>query len=232
MKDTLKVYVDSLFEGVEPSDAVAELHDEILSNLEARYDDCIRAGMTHQRAYTAVIGTMGDVSGLIRQVSGSGQHTKGIFEKTSPRSKLFQKYGYIFTDQNIKVIKRTAIAVLWLVIIILYFLYSYATYDWDISWIIFLFGALITIAVNTAGKIAGISRGGDNAESRIRLLKSIRGGVTAMMWVGIVIVYLLFSHQTYAWDVSWLIFLLGAVIQIILNAVFKIQINRYSSGQS
>lgn len=227
MKYTLKVYVDSLFNGVEPSTAVTELHDEILSNLEARYDDCIKGGMTPQRAYAAVIGTMGDVSGLIAQVSGSGQHEEGIFEKTSPRSRLLRKYSYIFTEENIKAVKGAAIAVMWILITVLYFLINYHSYAWDISWIIFLIGAALTVGINMVGSIAKISRMGDNPESRVKLLKSIRGSVSTIMWLAIVTFYFIISYDSQEWDITWLVFLLGAVAQIILSTVFKIQINRY-----
>lgn len=44
MKNSLKAYVDGLFADAVPSPALEELHDEILSNLSERYDDCIKAG--------------------------------------------------------------------------------------------------------------------------------------------------------------------------------------------
>ena len=125
MKNSLKAYVDGLFADAVPSPALEELHDEILSNLSERYDDCIKAGMSPQRAFTAVIGTMGDVSGLIAQVSGSGVHEVGIFEKISPKSRLFEKYAYVFTEDNLKSIKGAVISVMWLAIVIIYFLVSF-----------------------------------------------------------------------------------------------------------
>ena len=51
MKNSLKAYVDGLFADAVPSPALEELHDEILSNLSERYDDCIKAGMSPQREH-------------------------------------------------------------------------------------------------------------------------------------------------------------------------------------
>lgn len=227
MKYSLKVYVDSLFNDVPPSDAVTELHDEMLTNLEERYDDCINGGMSPQRAYAAVIGTMGDVESLIKQVSGTGMHTQGLFEKASPRSILIRKYSYIFTNENLKEIKGAAIAVMWLMIVVAYFVFSELFGLWDISWLIFLFGAALTVGINMASSIAKISRSGESDQNRIRLLKSIRGGATAIMWLAITMIYFIISTVWNSWNNTWLIFIFGAMAQIIMNTVFKIQINRY-----
>ncbi len=226
MKYTLKYYVDGLFKDVPNSEAVSELHDEILSNLEERYDDCIKGGMTPQRAYAAVIGTMGDVSSLIEQVSGTGKHTAGIFEKVSPRSRLMHKYSYVFTSDNLKAIKGAAIAVMWLLIVIAFFLMTFNG-GAEFAWLIFLVGAALTVGINMAVSIAKISRNGESRENRVKILKSVHGNVTAIMWLTIVIMYFLISINSRQWDMTWLIFIFGAIAQIILTTVFKIQISRF-----
>lgn len=227
MKNSLKAYVDGLFADAAPSPALDELHDEILSNLTERYDDCINAGMSPQRAYTAVIGTMGDVSGLIRQVSGSGVHETGLFEKISPKSRLFEKYAYVFTEDNLKSIKGAVISLMWLAIVILYFLISFLYGGWIFTWLIFIVGAALTVAVNMGVNIIRCSREGDAPESRIKLLSVIQGGVTAIMWMAIVVLYFIGSFASSRWEISWLIFIVGAAVQIILNLAFKIQKSRF-----
>lgn len=226
MKYTLKYYVDSIFEGTPDTEAVRELHDEILSNLEARYDDCISGGMTPQRAYAAVIGTMGDVSGLIDQVCGSGYHVKGSFEKQTPFGRLLKKYSYIFTEKNIRIIKRTVIAVMWLLITTIFLVGCYVGY-FEYLWMIFPIGAALNVGINMAGNIARISRGGDNDKTRIRLLKTVRSSTSAIMWIMLAMLYIMLSIESDEWGITWVIFLLGAAVQIIINTVFKIQINRY-----
>lgn len=229
MKNSLKAYVDGLFSDTPMIPAVTELHDEILSNLEARYDDCINAGMSPQRAYTAVIGTMGDIAPLISQVSGTGVHEEGIFEKASPKSRLLQKYSYVFTDENVKSIKGAAIALLWIGITILFFLAGFYGGEFDTAWLIFILGAAITVGISMGSKIIKLSKGGDTPEIRIKMLKTIRGGASAIMWLLVVIIYFVFNLGGYYWDISWLIFLVAAMVQIVLNLIFKIQINRYKN---
>ena len=185
--------------------------------------------MSPQRAFTAVIGTMGDVSGLIAQVSGSGVHEVGIFEKISPKSRLLEKYAYVFTEDNLKSIKGAVISVMWLAIVIIYFLVSFLYGGWTVTWLIFVVGAALTVAVNTASKIMKYSRAGDDPESRIKLLSTVEGGVTSIMWLAIVIVYFIGSFASRRWDISWLIFVVGAAAQIIISLVFKIQKSRFKN---
>ncbi len=229
MKNSLKVYVDSLFQGAPQSEPVRELHDEILSNLEERYDDCIAGGMTPQRAYTAVVGTMGDIGKLIRQVSEENRHPGGLFERSSPTGKgIFKKYSYIFTDKNLKIIKRSAIAVMWILLVAFYFMISFYTDQWDFTWVVFLVGAGLNVAINMAGDIACFSRRGDDSESRIKILKSIRGSMSAILWLATTFFYFMIceSHN-YMVERAWIIFILAAAVQVVMNAVIKIQINRY-----
>lgn len=229
MKSAIRAYVDNLFKDAPHESAVTELREEILSNLEARYDDCITAGMTPQRAYAAVIGTMGDVSGLITQVSGSGICEEGIFEKASPRSRLMNKYAYVFKESNIKSIKNAAISVMWLLIVVCYFLMNHENDCWEYSWLIFIVGAALTVGLNMIGSIIRISRN-DDTESRIKLLKKIRGGVTAIMWLAIVFFYFMIGFSSSnMWDISWLIFILGAAAQIVVNTIFKVLISRFTA---
>lgn len=226
MNYTLKVYVDSLFKDVPESQAVNDLRDEILSNLEARYDDCIKSGMSHQRAYAAVIGTMGDVSKLIEQVSDTGTHTQGVFEKVSPFGRMLRKYSYIFTEENIKTISRSAIAILWLLVVILFFLIGFSD-DFSYAWLIFIVGAGINVGINTAAKALQISKMGDNNEARVKLLKSVRGGASAIMWLVVTFFFFCIGFNSYEWEYAMLLFIMGAIIQIVINTVFKIQIRRY-----
>lgn len=229
MKNSLRVYVDSLFQGAPQSEPVRELHDEILSNLEERYDDCIAGGMTPQRAYTAVVGTMGDIGKLIRRVSEENKHPGGLFERSSPTGKgIFKKYSYIFTDKNLKIIKRSAIAVMWILLVAFYFMISFHTDQWDFTWVVFLVGAGLNVAINMAGDIARFSRSGDSSESRVKILKSIQGSMSGILWLATTFFFfMIVESHNYMVDRAWIIFILAAAVQVVLNAVMKIQISRY-----
>ncbi|MGN1105392.1 MAG: hypothetical protein ACI4RH_01985, partial [Huintestinicola sp.] len=67
----------------------------------------------------------------------------------------------------------------------------------------------------------------DDTESRIKLLKKIKSGVTAIMWLSIVLFYFLISYSN-SFEITWLIFILGAAAQIVVNTIFKVLISRFT----
>ena len=138
-----------------------------------------------------------------------------------------KKYAYVFKESNIKAIKNAAITVMWLLIVVLYFLINYNNDCWDYSWLIFIVGAALTVGFNMFGNVIRISRN-DDTESRIKLLKKIRSGVTAIMWLAIVFFYFAISFNSRGWDISWLIFILGAATQIVVNTIIKVLISRFT----
>lgn len=227
MKNALNSYIDSLFVNAPKTQPVKELHDEILTNLSERYDDCIAAGMSPQRAYTAVIDTMGDINSLIEQVSGNGVHSVGLFEQASPKKRLFEKYKDYFTEDDVKTIKGAAVSIMWLLIVIIYFVFSFLFRAWAWSWVIFIVGAAINTGISIFGKLSELKKKGDSPKNKIKMLKVGEGGVSTIMWLSIVIVYLVISSVFRIWHISWLIFIFGAIMQIVLSTVFKIVINKY-----
>lgn len=87
---------------------------------------------------------------------------------------------------------------LWCVIVILYFLLSFLTVRWwHLTWLIFIVGAAVQCGL-TAYFIP---------ETRS---KSLAGA----FWCGSVVVYFIFSFLTMRWDISWLIFVLAAAVQL------------------
>ncbi len=143
---TLEKYADSLFENVPDSKEARELHDEILSDMKSRYADCIESGMTPERAYAAVIGTMGDMSGLIGQLCGDNY-------TAYPGKADEGKYDYLFTKENYKTIKKTINAVLWIFVTIVFLLLIGFT-DFSLPWLVFLAGAAVSEMINLAFAIA------------------------------------------------------------------------------
>ncbi len=213
MKYSLKYYVDNVFSEAEDSPEMRELHDEVLADMEARYDDCIQSGMTPQRAYAAVIGTMGNIESLLKK--SSKPSIKRLFS------------GRQISEKNIKLIKNTAIAVLWLLCIIFFFLIGFAFDAFHVAWLTFLVGAVATEFIDLAQKIARISKGGDTIENRVKLLRAVEGRGSAILWLMTVILYFGISFEVMPGDfhITWLIFLVSAIIQIIFSAVVKFKIN-------
>ena len=83
MKNKLKEYIDLVFADAErraPGNRrVTELKEEILQNLYEKYDDLIAKGKTPAAAYNIAVAGVGDISGLLDSVCGSGSnHTEAV----------------------------------------------------------------------------------------------------------------------------------------------------------
>lgn len=64
-----KEFVDSLFEGYEKTEALADLKEELLANLNAKIESFIKKGMDAEAAFAKASAELGDVSSLADEMS-------------------------------------------------------------------------------------------------------------------------------------------------------------------
>ena len=100
---------------------------------------------------------------------------------------------------------------LWLLVVAAYFLISFATGAWYITWIIFLIGAAMEQVVRAAATPEGEAQGRDQRIS----------AYTSAMWIAIVVLYFVISFTTHAWFITWVIFLIGAAAGKIIKVNVK-----------
>ncbi len=126
MKEKMSKHIDMLFETAPKTRKALELKEELLTNSFERYDDLVADGISPEDAYENVIYSMGNVSELFF----------GLDDMNAS-----QVIAEVNRDtERTNSIKSSMFAVLWSTIIMLYFLISFVTYDWYITWIIFLVG--------------------------------------------------------------------------------------------
>ena len=64
----IKDYVDDLFKDIRKTRKSEELKEELLSDLEEKYQDLISNGKKEKEAYQEVIGGIGDVDELLEEL--------------------------------------------------------------------------------------------------------------------------------------------------------------------
>ncbi len=96
---------------------------------------------------------------------------------------------------------------MWCLITALYFIVSFATGAWHVTWIMFLLGAGLSCVISY---FAG-ERGSDG---RRRV-----GALNGAMWCLITALYFIMSFQTGAWGMTWLIFPAGACLSSIVGLI-------------
>lgn len=235
MKEELKIYVDTLFKDAPQNDAALDLKDEIISNLNARYDDCIRQGMSETEAYGSAIKSVGDISGLIEELKNKqvtvntfnmsanyfeGDEGPGFFNSADDSG--MNKFFSHITPENEKTILGTATTILWVATVIVYFLISYLFHSWKLSWLIFLVSSCANIVIDLLFSLNRLRREPYTAKIHNKCLKKIEGAASSLLWISLVIVYMIISFATQFWNVTWIIFLFGVIAQVIMDAFFKL----------
>lgn len=153
MHSRLRMYVESLFDGVSRTREVVELREEILQNVIDRYEDLLREGKSEEDAYHTAISGIGDINALLRSMGVDiiESDTVGRNLKKEISQEMFQKDGGCpgqkkKGDGTGKEVFKSLRSAIWSVTTALYIIISFMTFAWHITWVIFLIaGAVVNM---------------------------------------------------------------------------------------
>lgn len=277
MKEKLTKFIDALFINAPDTQAARDAKEELLSNVNAKYDDYIASGKDEETALNLTIASIGDISEILTSLGskvGSTSNTANeapqqvdeqLQESVKKRSAIviaisvmlfilcplplfiFQDvaglcgllvmvavgvglivFNGIISKSNAKhnsqderiifdeleeleenedsSVGKALVAALWFAIVAIYFIVSFATMAWHITWIIFLLGPAvqnIILAFTTKSK------------------KKRKNLIIGASWLIITSIYFIISFATMAWNITWIIFLIGASVNNAVKAAFS-----------
>ena len=138
MREQLVQYVNLLFAGAPDSD---DIRQEILQNTLDRYDDLISQGKTPEAAYRLAISGIGDISEILEQNAanpGIQPVVQPVREEPSPSDDVADE-----DSTSKRKLRKTIGGIVGPIGLVLYFLISFTTHAWYITWLIFpLIGAV------------------------------------------------------------------------------------------
>lgn len=220
MNSKIKNYVDVLFSDIPRSKKANELKEELLSNMSERFEDAIQNGETENQAYSQVISNLGDIDEMLAEVMPSDQ---------------FVAEARYYRKRNAK---NTAISVAMYIIgaAFLIGLGGFGEYlgNGDIYGITGLLILLLISAIATAIIIytnmsTPLEYKDYNEETKkefkdldskySRLLEN----VLSIYWIIVTFIYLAVSFITWRWDITWIIWILAAILPLILKTVFEMK---------
>lgn len=179
------------------SAAAAELCSDLTEDIERAYDERIAAGMSELDAYRDVLRNVDDIKKMLDSMPLTEDEERGRRTKDNRKS-------------NEKLLDKISSS-LWLIVVIIYLLFSLTFGGWQLTWLIFLVGA---IGQNFFDMVKKYNRG-------MPLKKVLRKGISAIMWLSIVILYFLLSFATRSWGITWIIFIFGALLENVINIFCK-----------
>lgn len=202
MKKELDKKIKQICDEVGGAAAEAKL-DDVTKIMNDQYDKIIESGKSELDAYRAILSDTEKIREMFNSIPKSEQKRKaqGEREKSEVKKKNKKEKGILDTIETS----------MWLLIVIFYFLFSMRFGHWNLSWLVFLWGSIGSVLI---GMVKKYNRG----ESLRRTMKK---GISKIMWLYIVIIYFAGSFIFGGWAVSWVIFLVGALAEIILNAIFR-----------
>lgn len=216
MNDKIKTHVDGLFEGAPQSRKVQELKEELLGNLNSKYDDLISEGFTPDDAYRTVIAGIGDVSELMRQIQNESAFNSNYSPADRKKSAMFVaiSVGLYILSPVCVILFGGALGQGVLGVILMFVFVALAT------------GLLIYNSMSSPKYI----KEDDTIVEEFKQWKSdssekkrIRNSITSILWTLIVIIYLVFSFYLDAWAYSWIIFIIGVLLEGIIKLIFDLK---------
>lgn len=215
----LRNYINDVFGAAPQTTQTAELKEEIIQNLNEKYNDLIEEGKSEEAAFNLAVSGLGDVSELIASLQNNSYTAENTVEQTEERKKqsllLAVAIGlYILCPLPLIILDEFGFDILGLCFLLI--MIAAAT------------GIIIFYKFNKPKSFVS----GDTVvkefkqwqienDDKYSIYKSISSAVTA---IGIAL-YFIISFQFGGWHITWIIFLIIPAVNNIIKAIFHLSAN-------
>ena len=215
MNEKLRNYIESIFEDAPKTKEVVELKEEMLQNLIDKYNDLITEGKSSDAAYNIATASIGDVNELIYQLR-SHSTVPMNYEKELLKSK---KQSALFISIAVMLYILSVVPVILsnngiIGIVIMFVMIAIAT------------GLIIYNQISKPK----FSKKDNTIVEEFKEWKankvehnSTYKAISSAMWSIVTVIYFIISFITFAWHITWIVFLIGAAIQSIIKAAFELK---------
>lgn len=217
MYENLHYKVDELFKNAPRTNRANEIKEEILANVIDRYNDLMQAGKSENDAVNIAISGIGDVDEIIRGLRENDDNSYGTM--MGERKKFAMRMSI-------------AIGLYILSVAIEVFCTEYLNMNDGLS-------SAIMLSIDAVATVILIY----NFTSRPKYVKAddsivedfkewravnddkreIRKSIRAIVWSIVTIMYFIVSFIYGGWSFSWIIFLIGGVIEKIISLIFELR---------
>ncbi len=226
MQEKIKQYFNQLFEDAPKTRKALELKQEMTQNALDKYEDMLQEGYSEEDAYQNVIQSIGDVTELFGE--------------------LEEKNLLVLPEEDRKkraMLKAVSIGLYIFAVIVFFFFATIGDVFWgngaympDLTMLGLCLAALICIVptimlIYAANMYPNYTKKKEDNMVEVykeeRYLdnreKAICSSVSAIVWTLSLVLYFLISFLTFAWYITWVIFLMAACAQAIVLLVFSLR---------
>ncbi len=219
MNDRIQSYVNELFEDAPKKRRIMEIQEELLSNMNEKYEDLLRQGKNEDEAFSVVVSGIGDIDELIADVSEVDRHNFAVNAAKGSRGALLVAIG----------------VALYIIGVAVLIVMDEFTNLGDLGVIVMLCidAAATALVIYGAGmKKKKYQREDDSFVEEYKekmsmsdKMSRLHGAISSSLWTLIVLTYFIVSFLTMRWDITWVIFLIGAVLQQAVESIIKNRVN-------
>ena len=206
MNENIKRHIDGLFSEAEITSQMLDIKEELLANLNDKYDDLVSQGKSEEEAFSLVISGIGDIQDLICDVSKDEANSPLKIEKSRKIRSAFVSLGvslYIMSLAIGFIFERFALEDMGFVVMVLI---------WAVATGLIVYGANVGKIVYKKANDTFVEEYKEKLSKHDRRGK-LRGAFSSSLWSLVVVVYLAVSFFTGLWAYTWIIFLLGSFLQ-------------------
>lgn len=202
MNTKIEAHVNALFANTSNGSNVLDIKEELLANLNEKYDDLIASGRSEEEAFAHVISGIGDINSLLRDLGELPEYQPLEIKEKQEKRSIFISIGialYILSFAPL-ILFQSEIGIVFMFIIC-----AAAT-----GFIIF--GSSISRINYARANDSFVEEYKEKfaySSDRIKL----RNAFSLSMWSLIAVLYFVISFSTWNWQWTWLLFLIGACVQ-------------------
>ncbi|MEI7668422.1 MAG: permease prefix domain 1-containing protein [Erysipelotrichaceae bacterium] len=219
MNAKIRTYITRAFEDVPKTKKSIEMQEELISNLNEKFNDQVASGKTEDEAYTMVIAGIGDLSEL----------TEGLIERhvlSAPNQQQRQKNALFITIAVMLYIMSPMMVVFCaeilkaevLGIVLMFTLIAIAT-----GLLVYNFNSRPKYIKESETMIEEFKEWKSAKDKN----KSLFDALNSAFWLIIVAAYLYISIMYGWWLFSWIIFIIASAVKNIFKAIYDLV--RYSN---
>ncbi len=214
MNKKIKNYVEVLFSDIPKSKKALELKEEMLSNMNERFNDYVNDGKSENQAYSLVISNLGDVDEMLKEVMPTEDFSKkaDFYRTRNAKWKAISIMLYILSPAVLM-----GSDILFdsgeLGLLVMFILIAAAT------------GIQVYISASTPKEFKIKDSDDDEIEYSVMQHKEDKVALKLFLsiyWSVITIVYFLISFLTMNWHITWLIWVVGGLIESIIKSSYAL----------
>ena len=199
MKRQLKREIERIKEEFSHGAAQAAMK-EAAAEIEAEFDALVDTGKSQLEAYRQVLKDVEKMRTMVANMPKTKEEVQAEEEKKQTKA----------WNRKVNAIHGSFEALMWMGTVILYFLISFLFGHWHLTWLIFLSASMGSILLHIVSEYL-------KGKPLSAQMDEWRG----LMWLGITVIYFLFSFLRGGWSWTWLIFIAGALAETLIDTIEK-----------